>query len=78
MKTAVSLPDDLFASADDFAARNAMNRSELYAEALREYLARHDTDQVTAALDALARDVDSALPADAARAVRALHLREAW
>jgi metal-responsive CopG/Arc/MetJ family transcriptional regulator len=52
MKTAVSVPDDLFAQADRLAKRSHRSRSELYSAALREYLARHAPDEVTAGLDA--------------------------
>lgn len=47
MKTAVSLPDDVFRSAEQFARRARKSRSRLYAEALAEYLARHAPDEVT-------------------------------
>ena len=47
MKTAVSLPDDVFRSAERFARRTRKSRSRLYAEALTEYLARHAPDEVT-------------------------------
>ena len=47
MKTSVSLPDDLFRSAERFAKRARKPRSRLYAEALAEYLARHAPDEVT-------------------------------
>ena len=47
MKTAVSLPDDLFRSAERFARQARKSRSRLYAEALAEYLARHAPDEVT-------------------------------
>jgi predicted transcriptional regulator len=53
MKTAISLADDLYHAADRFAARTNKTRSQLYAEALAEYLARHDEDEVTQALDAV-------------------------
>lgn len=47
MKTAVSIPDDLFDQADRLAHRMNTSRSAIYAQALAEYLARHDDDQVT-------------------------------
>ncbi len=53
MKTAVSVPDDLFAQADRLARRSSRSRSEVYSAALREYVARHAPDEVTAALDAV-------------------------
>jgi metal-responsive CopG/Arc/MetJ family transcriptional regulator len=50
MKTAVSLPDDVFHAAERQARRTKKSRGQLYAEALREYLARHAPDEVTAAM----------------------------
>jgi metal-responsive CopG/Arc/MetJ family transcriptional regulator len=47
MKTAVSLPDEVFRSAERFAKRARKSRSRLYAEALTEYLARHAPDEIT-------------------------------
>lgn len=47
MKTAISLPDPLFAEADDLARRLGKSRSQLYAEAVAEYVARHDSDEIT-------------------------------
>lgn len=78
MKTAISLPDDLFASADAYAERAALSRSELYARALREYLERHDEDRVTAQLDAVCAEVDSALAPEFARAARRVLERDEW
>lgn len=57
MKTAVSVPDDLFAQADRLAKRSHRSRSEVYSAALREYLARHAPDEVTAGLDAVLADI---------------------
>lgn len=57
MKTAISIPDDLFKRADDLAQRSGKSRSQLYREALAEYVHRHDPRAVTAALDAVIDDV---------------------
>ena len=63
MKTAVSIPDDLFELAEELARRTKKSRSQIFSEALREYVARHDPDAVTEALD---RVVDEAgQPSDA-------------
>jgi predicted transcriptional regulator len=51
MKTAVSIPDELFESADGLARRLGMTRSELYAKALREYLREHRGEGITEILD---------------------------
>jgi metal-responsive CopG/Arc/MetJ family transcriptional regulator len=51
MKTAVSIPDELFESAEGFALRLGMTRSELYAKALRDYLQEHRGEGITERLD---------------------------
>ena len=51
MKTAISLPDDTFTAADALAKRLGVSRSELYATAVAEYLAKHRTSKVTERLD---------------------------
>ena len=62
MKTAVSVPDDLFAQADRLAKRSRRSRSEVYSAALREYVARHAPDEVTAGLDAVLADLGEPPP----------------
>jgi predicted transcriptional regulator len=62
MKTAVSVPDDLFAQVDRLAKRSRRSRSEVYRAALREYVARHAPDEVTAGLDAVLADVGETVP----------------
>lgn len=51
MKTAVSIPDDVYLRAEQLADRTNRSRSRLYSDALAEYLARHGTDTVTAAMN---------------------------
>jgi predicted transcriptional regulator len=53
MKTAISIPDEVFAEADRLAQKLKQSRSQLYSRAVREYVARHTDDDVTTALDAL-------------------------
>jgi len=53
MKTAISIPDDIFAKADQLARRLNTSRSELYSRAVREYVAKHSPGQVTQSLDVL-------------------------
>ncbi|MCP3956835.1 MAG: hypothetical protein GY719_03175 [bacterium] len=50
MKTAISVPDHVFEDADRLAERLAKTRSQLYTEAMVEYLTRHDPDTVTLVL----------------------------
>lgn len=56
MKTAVSIPDDVFRDADETATRLGWSRSQLYTRAIRDFLEGQEDDPVTAALDALAED----------------------
>jgi antitoxin MazE6 len=51
MKTAVSLPDDLFKGAENLRHRLKISRSEVYRRAIAEYLLRHSPDQIREALD---------------------------
>jgi metal-responsive CopG/Arc/MetJ family transcriptional regulator len=51
MKTAISIPEDLFDGADRLARRTRRSRSRLFTDALREYLARHAPDKVTQSMD---------------------------
>ncbi|MFM7319419.1 MAG: hypothetical protein ACKO5E_20935 [bacterium] len=57
MKTAISIPDELFQNAERLAMRLQTSRSQLYARALSEFIARHDNDRVTELMDEAVRDV---------------------
>jgi metal-responsive CopG/Arc/MetJ family transcriptional regulator len=59
MKTAISLPDILFKKAETFAHRFKKTRSQLYAEALAEYLSRHSPDTVTEAINKVCDNLSS-------------------
>lgn len=61
MKTAISLPDELFSAADALASQLGVSRGELYATAVAEYLAKHSASDVTARLNALYATESSAL-----------------
>jgi metal-responsive CopG/Arc/MetJ family transcriptional regulator len=51
MKTAISIPDDLFRAADRAAKRLGLSRSELVQRALAAFLERHNDALVTDALN---------------------------
>ena len=59
MKTAVSVPDPIFRAAERHARRAKKSRSQLYSEALAEYLARHAPDEVTEAMNRVADAADT-------------------
>ena len=51
MKTAISIPDHVFDEAEKLAQRLGMSRSELYANAVSEYVRGHRGEEVTKRLD---------------------------
>jgi metal-responsive CopG/Arc/MetJ family transcriptional regulator len=51
MKTAVSIPNELFDAAERLARRTRKSRSRLFSDALREYVARRSPDRITEAMD---------------------------
>jgi hypothetical protein len=51
MKTAVSIPDPVFQSAEKLAARLGISRSELYAKALASLVDKHREDLITSKLN---------------------------
>ena len=71
MKTAISLPDDLFESADALAERLGLSRSKLYATAVAEYLAKHRDEDITCRLN----DVFAEEPSGLDPAMRAAQTR---
>jgi predicted transcriptional regulator len=57
MKTAVSVPDELFAKVERLVERSRRSRSEVYSAALREYVSRHAPDEITERLDRAIEDL---------------------
>ena len=78
MKTAISLPDDLFAAADTLAKSLGKSRSWLVAEALAEYVAKHRHADVTERLNAVYAVEDGRLDPGLAELQRQTHLRSEW
>ncbi len=78
MKTAISVPDSLFEEAERLARRLKKSRSQLYQEALSEYLALHDTDEITQAMDKVCNSVDSHPDSSLAEAARRVLERSEW
>ncbi len=59
MKTAISIPDPIFQSAERLARRMKKSRSQVYSEAVEEYAVRHDPDLVTEQINAVCDEVDT-------------------
>ena len=61
MKTAISIPDQVFSRADRFARLRKMTRSALFTVAVDEYIQHHHRDNVTEKLNEVYEKVDSSL-----------------
>jgi metal-responsive CopG/Arc/MetJ family transcriptional regulator len=60
MDVAVSIPDEVFVEAERLIDRLDVSRDELYATALRQYLALHESDDdITAALNEVYQDEEN-------------------
>lgn len=78
MKTAISVPDEVFSGAERLARRLKKSRSQLFSEAMREYLARHDPDEITEAMNRVLEEVDPAPDPALAEAARSVLERSEW
>jgi len=78
MKTAISLPDELFGQAEQMASQLQVSRSELYSRALWEFLARHTPDRVTEALDTVCEGIETKQDQFAESAARHTLQRTEW
>jgi len=61
MKTAISVPDDVFARVDRFARRNKISRSAVFSAAAEEYVQHHQRTGITERLNAIYSKDNSAL-----------------
>jgi metal-responsive CopG/Arc/MetJ family transcriptional regulator len=61
MKTAVSIPDDVYKRAEEFAQRNKISRSSLYAVAVAVYVQQHFSDDITRKLNDVYSSSENAL-----------------
>jgi len=66
MKTAISVRDSLFARAEKFALKQRMSRSQLFSDAVEEYLDRRDVDEedLMARINAVCAEVDTSVDPD--------------
>jgi metal-responsive CopG/Arc/MetJ family transcriptional regulator len=78
MKTAVSIPDDVYRGAERLARRTRKSRSRLYGDALKEYLARHAPDEVTEAMNRACAEVGETKDPFVSSAARRILERTEW
>lgn len=80
MKTAISIPDEVFEAAERAAKRLGVSRSELYSNAVKEFIERHRRENVTDKLNEVYFENESASELDVGlKALQAKSLpREEW
>ena len=78
MKTAVSIPDDVFEKVERFARRTKRSRSEVFSTALREYIARHGPDEVTDAINLAVDEIGDQTDDFVAAAARRVLEKTEW
>ena len=75
---AVSIPEDLFDSAETLGKRLGVSRSRLYATALAEFLAKHKGRKTTERLNRLYAEEESQLEKPLRRLQARSISRESW
>ncbi len=78
MKTAISIPEEVFRSAESLAKRLGMSRSQLYTAAVNEYLSRRQDRQITVKLNSIYEEEDSSLPSAISKLQASSLSREEW
>ncbi len=78
MKTAISIPDKVFQEAERLAGRLKKSRSQMYSEAVAEYVVRHEPDSLTEQINAVCAEVDTRPDAFLASAARRVLERTEW
>jgi metal-responsive CopG/Arc/MetJ family transcriptional regulator len=61
MKTAISIPDNIYQSAEKLAARLGQSRSQLYANAVRNYVEQRQAENITERLNEVYATEDSSM-----------------
>jgi metal-responsive CopG/Arc/MetJ family transcriptional regulator len=78
MKTAISIPDEIFEAAERLARRMKKSRSQLFSDAVREYVARHAPEEVTEAMDRVCSEVQDSKDKFVSSATRRVLEHSEW
>jgi antitoxin MazE6 len=78
MKTAISIADAVYAEAERLARRVKKSRSQLYTEAVAEYVARHDPEAVTEVMNRVCEQLDTRPDPAVAASARRILQRTEW
>ena len=78
MKTAISIPDEIFEEAERLAKRMKKSRSEVYRRALVEYIARHAENHVTELMDRAVAEIGDTSEGFIGEASKRLMIEVEW
>jgi metal-responsive CopG/Arc/MetJ family transcriptional regulator len=78
MKTAVSIPDNLFRQSEETARELGIPRSQLVARALEEFIYRHKTDHLVERLNAVYGNSESSELDASVESLRELTKHDTW
>lgn len=78
MKVAISLPDPVFSAAEELAGHLRVSRSQLYAQAIAEYLGKRQDASITERLNEVYGVQDSCIDPALAKAQLKAIGHEAW
>ena len=78
MKTAISIADAVYTEAERLARRVKKSRSQLYTEAVAEYVARHDPEAVTEAMNRVCEQLDTRPDPAVSASARRILQRTEW
>lgn len=78
MKTAISIPNDVFDAAEKTAKRLGVSRSELYSNAIRDYIDSHISEHITESLNEIYSIENSSLDPKIQKMMLSSLEREDW
>jgi metal-responsive CopG/Arc/MetJ family transcriptional regulator len=78
MKTAISIPDELFAQAENLARHSNKPRSQVFCDALREYVFRHSPEEVTESMNSVVDEIGQPVDNFVRTAARRVLGRNEW
>ncbi len=78
MKTAISIPDDIFSAAETFAHQSRLSRSALFTRAVSEFLSRRRNEEATERLNRLYGTENAHLDSILSKMQKAVISKEQW
>ena len=78
MKTAISIPNDIFDAAEKTAKRLGVSRSELYSNAVKDYIDSHIAEHITDTLNEIYAKESSSLDPNISKMMVSSIDKEDW